>query len=90
MTTKYMNISAIADYFAVSVSTVRGWVKQGLIPRDAYIKIGSTYRFDVVMIEGLFRTKSAEDESTEIDMEEELQEETEDTEALLETIDEDM
>jgi len=90
MTAKYMNIAAIADYFAVSVSTVRGWVKQGLIPRDAYLKIGSTYRFDVVMIEGLFRTKSEEDESAEIDMEDEPQEDTEDTEVTLATIDEDM
>ncbi len=36
----------LANHFAVSVSTIRSWVRQGHIPKNTYIKIGNTYRFD--------------------------------------------
>jgi|TARA_R100000149_G_C5865297_1_gene130180 excisionase family DNA binding protein len=41
----YVPIEAIAKHLSVSISTIRVWVRQGVIPTDTYIKIGSTYRF---------------------------------------------
>jgi excisionase family DNA binding protein len=43
--TPYANISKVAEYFRVSVSTVRKWVHSGQIPADTYIRIGEVYRF---------------------------------------------
>ena len=43
--TPYVNINKVADYFQVSVSTIRKWVNNGYIPDSTYIKIGEVYRF---------------------------------------------
>jgi hypothetical protein len=47
MTEPFVPIEDLAKHFTVSVSTVRAWVRQGLIPKDTYIKVGNTYRFNV-------------------------------------------
>ena len=36
---KYVEITKISEYFGVSNTTVRSWVKDSKIPRDSYIKI---------------------------------------------------
>lgn len=41
----YVPIESIAKHLSVSISTIRVWVKQSVIPTSAYIKIGNTYRF---------------------------------------------
>lgn len=43
----FVQIEDLAKHLTVSVSTVRTWVRQGVIPRGTYIKVGSTYRFRV-------------------------------------------
>ena len=43
----FVQIEELAKHFTVSVSTVRAWVRQGHIPKDTYLKIGNTYRFNV-------------------------------------------
>jgi|TARA_R100000329_G_scaffold126992_1_gene105664 excisionase family DNA binding protein len=43
--TPYTNINSVADYFQVSISTIRKWVQNGSIPTDTYIKVGEVYRF---------------------------------------------
>ena len=43
----YVPIENLAKHFSVSVSTIRGWVRNGHIPKDTYVKIGNTYRFCV-------------------------------------------
>lgn len=35
----------MAQEFSVSIATIRLWVKNGHIPRSAYLKAGNTYRF---------------------------------------------
>lgn len=44
---KFVPIEDLAKHFVVSVSTVRTWVRQGHIPKETYLKIGNTYRFNV-------------------------------------------
>ena len=43
----FVPIDDVARHFSVSVSTVRAWVKQNRIPRDTFIKLGNTYRFQI-------------------------------------------
>lgn len=47
MNEPFVPIEDLAKHFTVSVSTVRAWVRQDLIPKDTYIKVGNTYRFSV-------------------------------------------
>jgi excisionase family DNA binding protein len=57
----YVQIEDVAKYFAVSVSTVRAWLRQGYIPKDTYLKIGNTYRFKLKDVEAsLVKSKSKE------------------------------
>lgn len=49
-TEPYVPIEELAKHFTVSVSTVRAWVRQGLIPKHTYIKVGNTYRFGVTKV----------------------------------------
>lgn len=44
---KFVPIEELAKHFVVSVSTVRSWVRQGHIPKETYLKIGNTYRFNL-------------------------------------------
>lgn len=47
MSEPFVPIEELAKRFTVSVSTVRAWVRQGYIPKDTYLKVGNTYRFNV-------------------------------------------
>jgi hypothetical protein len=47
MSEPFVPIEDVAKHFSVSVSTVRAWLRQGLIPMHTYIKMGNTYRFSV-------------------------------------------
>ena len=49
--TPYVNINKVADYFQVSVSTVRKWVVNDYIPDNTYIKVGEVYRFRLSDVE---------------------------------------
>lgn len=40
-------IDEVAKTFKVSVSTIRAWMRQGLLPEGSYLKIAKTYRFDM-------------------------------------------
>jgi len=54
MSSKFVPVDAVADRFGMSVHTVRGWVRRGLVPDELYVKIGNTYRYDVDGLEGHF------------------------------------
>ena len=62
--TPYVNINKVADYFQVSVSTVRKWVNNDYIPDDTYIKVGEVYRFRLNDVESALSevTKSGQAE----------------------------
>jgi len=46
----FVPIEKVANHFCVTVHTIRAWVRQGHIPRNAYVKVGNTYRFSVSRI----------------------------------------
>ena len=43
-------IEELAKKFTISVSTIRSWIREGHIPPYTYLKIGTTYRFDVARV----------------------------------------
>lgn len=47
MSEPFVPIEELAKKFSVSISTIRAWLRQGLIPTHTYIKVGTTYRFNV-------------------------------------------
>lgn len=55
-------IEDLAKHFAVSISTVRAWLRQGYIPKHTYIKLGNTYRFQLTkVIEALTQAHKEEE-----------------------------
>ena len=48
----YVPIEDMAKHFAVSVSTARAWIRQGLVPA---LKVGSVYRFKLSEVEDALR-----------------------------------
>lgn len=56
----FVNINEVAQYFSVSTSTVRSWIEQDLIPRDTFIKLGNTYRFQISAVTRALTSASAE------------------------------
>jgi hypothetical protein len=66
MTEPFVPIEDLAKHFTVSISTVRAWVRQGLIPKETYIKVGNTYRFNVSkVVEALTSAPKPEPEKIE-------------------------
>ena len=43
----FVPIEDVSKHFSVSISTIRGWVRKGYIPKNTYIKVGNTYRFSI-------------------------------------------
>ena len=50
MSVKYTTIDNLAKTLSVSVSTIGSWLKRNIIPKSTYIKVGSTYRFDLEQV----------------------------------------
>ena len=50
MTATFVPIEELAKQFSVSPSTIRAWQRTGVLPRDTYMKIGTTYRFNAEKI----------------------------------------
>ena len=41
----YIGINEVANHYSVSISTVRAWMRQKVIPPETVIRLGKTYRF---------------------------------------------
>lgn len=63
----FVLIEDVAKHFIVSVSTVRMWVRTGTIPKDTYIKVGHTYRFDLPKVVAALTAAPKEPEQLEFD-----------------------
>lgn len=64
MSKTYVTIEELANHLSVSVSTIRGWVRNKHIPGSTYIRVVNTYRFclgDVVDALTATRDKPAVD-----------------------------
>ena len=61
MEAPYVPVEELAKYFSVSVQTIRAWVRQNIIPAETYIKIGSTYRFNIADVENALVNKSQQE-----------------------------
>jgi excisionase family DNA binding protein len=48
MEESFVPIEDVAKHFAVSISTVRAWIRQDLIPS---LKVGGVYRFKISEVE---------------------------------------
>lgn len=59
MSLQLVPIEDLAKTLTVSITTVRAWVRTGLIPGHTYVKIGNTYRFDKEAIIDHFKPKKA-------------------------------
>ena len=65
---KFVTIEEMAKVFAVSISTARSWVRQGVIAKNTYIKVGNTYRFNLPrVIEYLSQEMTKEQEERDQD-----------------------
>jgi|TARA_R100001530_G_scaffold135532_1_gene112976 excisionase family DNA binding protein len=61
MPESFVPIDVVAEHFTVSTSTIRSWVRSGRIPKNAYIKVGNTYRFSLnAVVEELLQVKEPE------------------------------
>jgi excisionase family DNA binding protein len=49
---KFVSINDVAEHFLVSISTVRGWIRNDTIP---YLQVGKTYRFKLSEVESALR-----------------------------------
>ena len=88
MSSKFVPVDAVADRFGMSVHTVRGWVRRGLVPDELYVKIGNTYRYDVDGLEGHFLGPKNKEVSRE-ETKEEVESENTDFEFGTDMLDED-
>jgi len=61
MSSPFVPIADVAEHFKVNQATIRGWLKQGIIPKDTYIHIGSTYRFNLAAITDALTTPKSEE-----------------------------
>ena len=62
-TDTFVPIDKLAEHLCVKVTTVRQWVKRGLIPRSAYLRIGNTYRFHIPEVVSALKKSSDHDTS---------------------------
>lgn len=65
MNEPFVPIEDLAKHLTVSVSTVRAWVRQGLIPEDTYIKVSNTYRFCVSKVVNALTKQPKNEQDTE-------------------------
>lgn len=52
---KYLTLEQVAQHYQVSLSTIRSWVRTGVIPADKYVKVGKTFRFRISEVDAALR-----------------------------------
>jgi len=53
-------IEYVAKHFNVSLSTTRKWVRDGVIPKNTYVKVGKTHRFALAKVSEALMTGDRE------------------------------
>ena len=49
---QYSTIEQVAKHYQVSISTVRAWIRQGIVP---FLKVGGVYRLKLADLEAAFK-----------------------------------
>lgn len=62
--TPYVTLEQAAKHFQVSLSTFRGWVSKGVLPKSTYLRLGSVYRFDLPAVEAALKEQSDHKEAS--------------------------
>ena len=73
MAEPFVPIEDLAKHFAVSISTIRAWLRQGHIPKHTYVKIGNTYRFKQSAVTEALTTAAVEPKSVDKPKERQLE-----------------
>lgn len=61
MNAQYVSIEDVAKYYAVSVSTVRTWIRTNKLTPTDFLKLGNTYRFKIADVDAALRRVSADE-----------------------------
>jgi excisionase family DNA binding protein len=61
MNDQYISITDVAKYYSVSVSTVRTWIRSGVLTPNDFLKLSNTYRFRIADVDAALRRKSADE-----------------------------
>lgn len=56
---RYLTIEQLGEHYQVSISTIRSWIRTGVLPKDKYIKVGKTFRFRVSEVDVALRAHHA-------------------------------
>lgn len=51
----YSTIEDLARHYRVSISTIRAWMRTGVIPPQSYLKAGRTFRFLLSEVDAAIR-----------------------------------
>jgi excisionase family DNA binding protein len=57
MEARYSTIEQVAAHYQVSVSTVRAWIRQNVVP---FLKVGGVYRLKLADVEAAFKQQTVE------------------------------
>ncbi len=64
MNNNYVPIDELATQVSMTVSTIRQWVHKGYIPSNTYLKVGTTYRFNVPAVLEALQARTEEQQET--------------------------
>jgi len=72
-TPTYVPIEVVGRRLSLAITTLRQWVKTGVIPSDTYIKVGQTYRFNLpAVVQALSCDTYEEKSAVEINPDEDM------------------
>tara|TARA_R110000824_G_scaffold265732_1_gene454631 strand:- start:140 stop:364 length:225 start_codon:yes stop_codon:yes gene_type:complete len=64
---KFVPIEKVAEQLGVSVCTTRSWIKKKAIPENTFIKVDSTYRFNLRAVVDALTSRSGQEVLSESD-----------------------
>lgn len=60
----YVPIDDLAEVLNIKTQTLRTWVRQGHIPKETYIRVANTYRFNIPQVLKALTEQNAEQSNT--------------------------
>ena len=55
-----VRVEEVAETLGVKPTTIQDWVRKGNIPRNTYLKVGKTYRFDLKAVIAALRASNTD------------------------------